>query len=107
MTASSVFCNAIPVLAALDISKSIMFYEQRLGFTKKFEFDNYAGVTRDAIEVHLWLCEDSHIPKNTSCRIDVKNIELIWVLYIPWYNNPKYWLSNTNLLPRVREPYTK
>lgn len=81
MTASSVFYNAIPVLPALDISKSIIFYEQRLGFTKRFEFDDYAGLTRDAIEVHLWLCEDSHIPKSTSCRINVKNIEELYAEY--------------------------
>ena len=81
MTASSVFCHVIPVLPALDISKSITFYEQQLGFTKRFEFDDYAGLSRDAIEVHLWLCEDSYISKNTSCRINVKNIEELYVEY--------------------------
>lgn len=81
MTTSSVFYNAIPVLPALDIAKSIIFYEQLLGFTKRFEFDDYAGLARDAIEIHLWLCEDSHIPKNTSCRINVNNIEGLYAEY--------------------------
>lgn len=56
MPANIVFCNAIPVLPALDIAKTIAFYEQRLGFTMKFLFDDYAGLSRDGVEVHLWLC---------------------------------------------------
>ena len=81
MPARSVFCSAIPVLPALEISRSVTFYEQQLGFTKKFEFDDYAGLTRDGIELHLWLCENRQISENTSCRINVKNIERLYEEY--------------------------
>jgi hypothetical protein len=40
MSVSSVFCSAIPVLPALDISSSVTFYEQQLGFASKFKFDD-------------------------------------------------------------------
>lgn len=81
MSASSVFCSAIPVLPALDISRSVTFYEQQLGFAKKFEFDDYAGLTRGGVEIHLWLCGDPRIPENTSCRINVSNIEQLYEEY--------------------------
>lgn len=81
MPAKSVFCSVIPVLPALEISRSVTFYEQQLGFTKKFEFDDYAGLTRDGIELHLWLCENRQISENTSCRINVKNIERLYEEY--------------------------
>ena len=58
-----------------------MFYEQQLGFTKKFEFNDYAGLTRSSIEIHLWLCENPKIPENTSCRINVSNIEELYEEY--------------------------
>lgn len=81
MPSNSVFYNAILVMPALNISKSTVFYEQLLGFTKKFEFDDYAGLIRDGIEIHLWLCENRKIPENTSCRINVSNIEELYEEY--------------------------
>lgn len=81
MPANSVFYNVIPVMPALNISRSIIFYEQQLGFAKKFEFNDYAGLTRGGIEIHLWLCENPKIPENTSCRINVSNIEELYQEY--------------------------
>ncbi len=55
MTASSVFYNAIPVLPALDISKSIIFYEKRLNFPEPVSCnslkrtDTLLAVTNSAI----------------------------------------------------------
>ena len=79
------FCHAIPVMPALDLPKAIAFYEQQLGFTKKFVYDDYVGISRGSVEVHLWLCNDPQIPKNTSCRINVKNIDELY---------EEYWRAN-------------
>lgn len=81
MSASSVFCSAIPVLPALDISSSVTFYEQQLGFARTFKFDDYAGLIRGSVEIHLWLCGNPKIPENTSCRINVSNIEQLYEEY--------------------------
>ena len=46
MGSTTLFKRAVPVLAALDIEKAVLFYEQRLGFTARFQMPDYAGVTR-------------------------------------------------------------
>ena len=48
------FKNAVPKQAAHDISKAVEFYEQKLGFARTFVLDDYAGVTRGPVEIHLW-----------------------------------------------------
>ena len=62
-------------------SKSNCFYEQQLGFTKKFVYEDYVGILRGSVEVHLWLCKSPQIPENTSCRINVKNIDELYEEY--------------------------
>lgn len=81
MPASIELCHAIPVRPALDLLKAITFYEQQLGFPKKFLDDDYVGIARGSVEVHLWLCKDPHIPENTSCRINGKNIDELYKEY--------------------------
>ncbi len=72
------FLSAIPKLAASNISKAIEFYEQKLGFTQCFAFDDYGSVQRGAVEIHFWLCDDQHIAENTACLIQVKDIETLY-----------------------------
>lgn len=85
MLTSIEFCHAIPVMPALDLLKAIAFYEQHLGFTRKFVYDDYVGISRGSVELHLWLCNDPQIPENTSCRINVKNIDELY---------EEYWRAN-------------
>lgn len=75
------FLSAVPVLPALDINEAITFYEQRLGFTTDFKYDDYAGLSRDRIQIHLWLCADRHIAENSSCRVNVRHIENLYEEY--------------------------
>jgi len=44
---------AIPVLPVRDVSKSLAFYAERLGFERLFEYGPYAGIARGPIELHL------------------------------------------------------
>jgi len=70
------FAAAVPVLASLDISKTIDFYVRKLRFTAILaDADNWGIVERDAIQIHFWHTTDSEFPKNTSCRVRIENIE--------------------------------
>ena len=81
MSAQTVFRAAIPKQAALNIANSVSFYVQRLGFTELFQAEDYAGVRRGEVEIHLWLCDDESIPEKTACRVHVENIEPLYTEY--------------------------
>ena len=72
------FISAVPKMAASNISNAVEFYEQKLGFTKLFAFDDYGSVQRGAVENHFWLCGDRHIAENTACLVQVKDIETLY-----------------------------
>jgi len=67
---------AVPVLASLNIDKSVKFYQEKLGFDRLgYKDDHYAVVARDKIEIHFWKCNNRIHPENTSCYIRVKNVD--------------------------------
>lgn len=68
--------STTPVLASLDIAKTIEFYVSELGFEKVYgEQKQYGVVSRDDISIHFWACSDPEIAKATSCRIQTEGIE--------------------------------
>jgi hypothetical protein len=77
------FKSAVPKQAAGNISKAVEFYEQKLGFSRMFVLDDYAGVARGPVEIHLWRCEDKYIAENTACRVNVEGIEALYEEYRP------------------------
>ncbi|MCU0527133.1 MAG: VOC family protein [Elainella sp. Prado103] len=79
---SPTLITAVPVLASLDIAKTIQFYCQTFGFTKVYEEPNaYGIVKRDNVQIHFWACEDQQIAQNTSCRIQVQGIDKLYEQY--------------------------
>jgi catechol 2,3-dioxygenase-like lactoylglutathione lyase family enzyme len=65
------FQNAIPILASLDMEKTLAFY-RRLGFRLLVHYGNdYARLIRDEVELHFWGCEDPLIARNTACCVRV------------------------------------
>ncbi len=73
------FVAAIPVLASLDIRRSVDFFASRLGFAIVYASQGeYGIVSRGAISLHFWACKDPAIPSATSCRINVRNIESLY-----------------------------
>lgn len=69
-------CSTVPVLASLDILRTIDFYVSKLGFEKVYaEPKQYGIATRDDISLHFWSCDDPKLPENTSCRVRVEGIE--------------------------------
>lgn len=81
MNSTTKFLSAIPVLPAVDIAAAVAFYEQRLGFTTEFQSDDYAGLRRGGVQLHLWLSGDQELAANTSCRINVGGIEALYDEY--------------------------
>lgn len=73
---NATFGKAIPILASLDIARTLKFYGEVLGFqTTHFEGHSYGIAVRADTELHFWACDEKHIAENTSCYIRVHDIK--------------------------------
>ena len=72
---SATLVLGIPVLPALDLEATLAFFESKLGFRRHIESEDYAGVERDGIQIHFWLCADPATPAGSSCRINVSDVD--------------------------------
>lgn len=81
MSQSISFRRTVPVLACLDVSKSLAFYQEKLGFQIERQDEAYGVAARDEIEVHLWRCDDSTEFRAVSCRIEVQGINALYDEY--------------------------
>ena len=70
--------SARPVLASLNILKTVEYYEQKLGFERRWCDEDYGVVIRDQILIHFWRCSSKLFPENTSCYVEVENIEELY-----------------------------
>lgn len=72
------FESAIPILPSLDITVSEEFYVD-IGFESVFSNPDgdepYAIIERDGVQVHFWECDDPWLPSNSSCRIEVSDVD--------------------------------
>lgn len=76
MSAQVELLKAIPVLASLNIERSVEFFVSQLGFEAVHLQPGVHGiVVRQGCEVHFWSCGEKHIAENTSCRINVSGID--------------------------------
>ena len=76
----SIFTHANPILPVSSIPLSMAFYD-KLGFQKIWEDIDYGILRRDAIELHLWRCNDPRIAENSTCRILVTEIDELYEVY--------------------------
>jgi catechol 2,3-dioxygenase-like lactoylglutathione lyase family enzyme len=73
------FVPAVPVLASLDIQRSVDFFASKLGFTVIYaSHGEYGIVARGNINIHFWACNDPTIAAATGCRVNVRNIESLY-----------------------------
>ena len=73
------FVSAVPVLASLDIQRSVDFFATKLGFTIHYASQGeYGIVSRDSVNIHFWGCSDPQIPAATGCRVSVRHIESLY-----------------------------
>jgi catechol 2,3-dioxygenase-like lactoylglutathione lyase family enzyme len=73
---------SIPKFPAANVQAAIEYYEKKMGFTRLFDYGDYAAVKRDAVEIHLWACQDQNIAHNTACRVAVDQIEALYTEYM-------------------------
>ncbi len=70
---------ATPVLASLDIKRSVEFFCSKLGFTKIHqEQGTYGIVSSGSVSIHFWACADRKIAEATGCRVGVRGIERLY-----------------------------
>ena len=69
--------KACPLFASADISASVAWYRDRLGFAVAMDRPDYGIVHRDMIEIHFWPCRERHIAENTSAYFRVDDIDAV------------------------------
>lgn len=62
-------------LAAPDPAAAARWYAA-LGFRTAI-YDNYAIVRRGALCLHLWPCAERHIAENTSCYVELDDVDAL------------------------------
>ena len=69
----------IPMLASLDIVRSVDFLVENLGFRRVHaEHGVYGIAERDQCAIHFWACGEQSIAENTGCRIVVTDIDALY-----------------------------
>ena len=70
------FISPTPVLASLDIERSVEFFVSKLGFEKvRVSQGKYGIVSIGSVQIHFWACTDRRIAEATSCRVRVQGIQ--------------------------------
>ena len=73
------FIIATPVLASLDIERSVEFFCSKLGFANiHLEQGNYGIVSSGSVSIHFWACADRRIAEATGCRVGVQGIDALY-----------------------------
>jgi hypothetical protein len=73
------FVAAVPVLASLDIQRSVNFFVSKLDFDAHYVSQGaYGIVSRGNVKIHFWACSDKRISEATGCRVNVRNIEFLF-----------------------------
>ena len=73
------FISATPILASLDVNRSVEFFCSKLGFSLVHATQGQYGiVVSGSVEVHFWACAEKHIAEATACRIQVSGIDLLY-----------------------------
>lgn len=64
---------AIPILDVTHIEEALSFYVERLGFEVDFRYENdpenYAGVRRDGVRLHMQRQEPEHFQNGSAGRL--------------------------------------
>ncbi|MGM1691900.1 phleomycin/bleomycin binding protein Ble-Sh, partial [Bacillus cereus group sp. BceL183] len=72
---------AVPVLTARDVAGAVEFWTDRLGFSRDFVEDDFAGVVRDDVTLFISAVQDQVVPDNTLAWVWVRGLD---ELYAEW-----------------------
>ncbi|MES2129533.1 MAG: VOC family protein [Pseudomonadota bacterium] len=71
--------SATPILASLDIERTVAFCCSTLGFKQVYAVQGeYAVLCHGAVSLHYWACKEAHIAANTACRIQVSGVDSLY-----------------------------
>lgn len=73
--------SAVPILASLNADETIKFFTEKLGFAFNSNWDGYLIFSRDEISIHHWPTNDTEIPKNTGCYVNVTEVDALYEEY--------------------------
>jgi hypothetical protein len=74
--------SSIPQLPCTDLIRAVQYYTEFLEFTKIYQDANFAIVHRDNAIIHLWgPCGNPLLPENSSCYINVVDIDDVYLLF--------------------------
>lgn len=67
------FKNVIPILDVRNLDAALRYYVERLGFQVEFRYpedpNNYAGVIRDSVCLHMQWQHEDHFKAGTAGRL--------------------------------------
>ena len=78
--------EAIPVLAAVDVPAAVAFWVDTLGFTRDFEVEGFAGVSRDGVHLYISATPDQLVPDNTMAWLVAGDLDALhagWAGKVP------------------------
>lgn len=81
MGSNTQFLTVAPVIPSSNISRDIVWYQEKAGFAPTFYDEVYAGIQRDGVFIHLqWHAntEDDPLLGGSVVKVFVKNIEPIF-----------------------------
>lgn len=67
--------SAVPVLVALDVPRTKSFWVDVLGFEEDFEVEDFAGISRDDVEIFICSVDDQLVPDNTQAWVRCANLD--------------------------------
>jgi predicted enzyme related to lactoylglutathione lyase len=71
-----------PIIPVADMPRSILFYEEVLGFDTALRSDDYSIVIRNGVSLHLTRAHDQSVLDRSrghiSIYLEVENIESLW-----------------------------
>lgn len=83
MTLPLRFIAATPVLASLDIERSVEFFSSKLGFSKVHVAQGAYGIVANGpVQIHFWACAERRIAEATGCRVQVQGVEGLHALCV-------------------------
>ncbi|MGA9977485.1 MAG: glyoxalase superfamily protein [Candidatus Sulfotelmatobacter sp.] len=71
-----------PMLAVADMSETLAFYQDVLGFSAQMKSPEYSIVQRDGLTIHFMKAANEHVMEcvrgHTEIYIEVSGIRLLW-----------------------------
>jgi len=74
--AAAALNDLVPILDVRDLDRALRYYVERLGFQIEFRYEedpnNYAGVIRDSVRLHMQWQHENEFKKGTAGRLRVR-----------------------------------